>query len=565
MLRILFSVVVISVSLSSYAQGERDNWMFGSLAGVTFSTASPTGGSPNSSIHMEGVSNISSPTGDLLFYSNGIDVWDSDHNIMINGNGLLGHETFSQGVSIIKKPLSEEVYFVITLNFGPNLYSGEYLNLFYSEVDMSLNGGLGEVINVSKNTPIRTTVDLKENNKIIQHSNGYDYWLVVGKVDGTYLSYLITCEGISLTPVESAVGNPMNAPQPIGCMAANIDGTKIVSATGAFHPIEVFDFDASSGILSNRIDLPIISQDFYYGVEFSPNGELVYATTGTLGPALSTSLFQFNLSAGSPSDIALSGTLVAISIQTSSSDGRFGQIVIGKDNKLYVADIGNDLCLIDSPNTVGTSCGFMNAAIDLSPGFSLAGLPNYPNKMPNTELVNDPSTTTFLDFCLDDEIQTFTSANAGGIWFGPGISDSISGIFDPMIAGIGVHTIIYTVNTPCSTFNDSIIVDIEDCESSGGSGSGNLGNATVVLELPNVITTNGDFINDIFQPVQISGIEKMKTIIVNRWGNMLYESEDKAILWDGSNSVDGVYFWTVEFTDIYGNSDTKHGFVTVIN
>ncbi|MFK7784614.1 MAG: gliding motility-associated C-terminal domain-containing protein [Crocinitomicaceae bacterium] len=549
--------------MSSYSQGERDHWMFGNFAGVTFSTATPSGGTPNSSTHMEGVSNISSPTGDLLFYSNGIDVWDSDHNIMINGTGLLGHETFSQGVSIIKKPLSEDIYFIITLNFGPNFYSGEYLNLFYSEVDMSLNGGLGEVVNTSKNTPIRTSVDLKENNKIIQHANGYDYWLVVGSIDGTYLSYLITCEGISLTPVESAVGNPLTAPQPIGCMAANIEGTKIVSATGAFHPMEAFDFDASTGVLSNRIDLPIISQDHYYGVEFSPNGELVYATTGTLGPALSTSLFQFNLSAGSPSDIALSGTLIAISIQTNGSDGRFGQIAIGKDNKLYVADIGNDLCLIDSPNTVGTGCGFINAAIDLSPRFSLAGLPNYPNKMPNPQLVPDTATTTFLNLCLDDGTQSFTSENEGGIWSGPGISDSISGTFDPLIAGVGVHTIIYTINTPCSTFNDSIIVDIDGCESSGGNG--NSSNETVVLELPNVITTNGDLINDIFQPVKIYGIDKMKTVIVNRWGNTLYESEDKAILWDGSNSDDGVYFWTIEFTDVYGNADSKHGFVTVIN
>ena len=561
MLKLFFSVILISVSLSANAQGEKDNWKFGHFASVSFSSITPTGGDPNSSNHLEGVSDISSPNGDLLFYSNGINIWDSSHNLMINGSGLLGHETFSQGVSIIKKPFSDNIYYVITLNFGPNYYSEEFLNLFYSEVDMSLNGGLGEVITATKNTPIRASLDLKENNKIIQHENGYDYWLVVGKVDGTYLSYLITCEGISLTPVESAIGSPMTSTQPIGCMAANLDGTKIVSATGFFHPMEVFDFDAATGLLSNRIDLPVISQDFYYGVEFSPNGELIYATTSNVGPALTTSLFQFNLSAGSPSDIALSATLISISIQTYPGNGQFGQIALGRDSLLYVADVGRDLCKISNPNIVGTGCGFVSAAVDLSPYYCTVGVPNYPNKMPNTGFVTD--STTYLDLCLDDDIQVLSSENDGGIWTGLGITDSVLGTFDPLLAGVGVHMVVYTIYTPCLTFNDSLIIEIEDCQTD--SGNGNILNPTVFLELPNVITPNGDFINDTFQPVQISGIDKMETFIVNRWGNTVFNSEDTSILWDGGNAVDGVYFWRVKFTDIFGESGSKHGFVTVIN
>ena len=89
MLKLFFSVILISVSLSANAQGEKDNWKFGHFASVSFSSITPTGGDPNSSNHLEGVSDISSPNGDLLFYSNGINIWDSSHNLMINGSGLL--------------------------------------------------------------------------------------------------------------------------------------------------------------------------------------------------------------------------------------------------------------------------------------------------------------------------------------------------------------------------------------------------------------------------------------------------------------------------------------------
>ena len=181
--------------------------------------------------------------------------------------------------------------------------------------------------------------------------------------------------------------------------------------------------------------------------------------------------------------------------------------------------------------------------------------------MPNTGFVTD--STTYLDLCLDDDIKVLSSENDGGIWTGLGITDSVLGTFDPLLAGVGVHMVVYTIYTPCLTFNDSLIIEIEDCQTD--SGNGNILNPTVFLELPNVITPNGDFINDTFQPVQISGIDKMETFIVNRWGNTVFKSEDTSILWDGVNAVDGVYFWTVKFTDIFGESGSKHGFVTVIN
>lgn len=77
-------------------------------------------------------------------------------------------------------------------------------------------------------------------------------------------------------------------------------------------------------------------------------------------------------------------------------------------------------------------------------------------------------------------------------------------------------------------------------------------------ELPNVFTPNGDLYNDIFRPIGYPAanpkaiIESVKLTIFNRWGNIMFETTDPEINWDGKNSQTGsdcpaaVYFYTCE-------------------
>jgi gliding motility-associated-like protein/uncharacterized repeat protein (TIGR01451 family) len=91
----------------------------------------------------------------------------------------------------------------------------------------------------------------------------------------------------------------------------------------------------------------------------------------------------------------------------------------------------------------------------------------------------------------------------------------------------------------------------------------------VVIYMPNVFTPNGDFINDIFLPVDILSIKDFNIIILNRWGNVMYESVNFTEGWDGltprgAEANDGVYFWKIVYEDVYGKSGEKHGNVTLI-
>ena len=74
--------------------------------------------------------------------------------------------------------------------------------------------------------------------------------------------------------------------------------------------------------------------------------------------------------------------------------------------------------------------------------------------------------------------------------------------------------------------------------------------------LPNVITPNGDGYNDIFEPkvTGLSLITGAKTVIFNRWGNILHDTDDPLIQWDGKNKQTkmdcpaGTYFFVTDIT-----------------
>ena len=89
--------------------------------------------------------------------------------------------------------------------------------------------------------------------------------------------------------------------------------------------------------------------------------------------------------------------------------------------------------------------------------------------------------------------------------------------------------------------SDTICVDKEECP---------------IYELPNVFTPNGDGFNDVFEPkhVQLSLIEQFKMVVFNRWGNVVFETTDPLLDWDGKDRLShldcsqGTYFYICDFS-----------------
>jgi gliding motility-associated-like protein len=92
---------------------------------------------------------------------------------------------------------------------------------------------------------------------------------------------------------------------------------------------------------------------------------------------------------------------------------------------------------------------------------------------------------------------------------------------------------------------------------------------TIKIELfkvwvPNVITPNGDEFNNLFQPdpEKWQAVKKHKMTVFNRWGEVVWESEDFPSGWDGKQNgkyvAEGSYFWILDA--YYGNDNIKRTF-----
>ena len=335
-----------------HSQEEGNIWYFGNSAGLDFNSGVPVviSGSLNTN---EGCSTICDENGNLLFYTNGVTVWNKDHNVMESGTGLLGNYSTNQSSLIVKKPQNESEYFIFTLGA-----QGSPDGLNWSLVNMGLNNGFGKV--VIKNQQLEEG-PLSEKLTATLHSNQQDIWVVIHDRSDNFYSYLITPDGLSPSPIITEIGTKHNGPLGfLGSMKFSPSGNKLALSIEYKHIIEIFDFDKSSGIVSNPIKFDDPNEGKFYGLEFSFDESKLYASKLLTEEAI----WQFDLSQNTPQEILNSFQLVGtISLTTLNNTG---SLQIGPDQKIYFAKRGTGFVdVIHNPNLLGTLCGFEDHAIYL--------------------------------------------------------------------------------------------------------------------------------------------------------------------------------------------------------
>ena len=94
----------------------------------------------------------------------------------------------------------------------------------------------------------------------------------------------------------------------------------------------------------------------------------------------------------------------------------------------------------------------------------------------------------------------------------------------------------------------------------------------VYCYIPNTFTPNGDELNNEFKPILSSSIaeEHYSLFIFNRWGELLFESHNKNVGWNGAFGnkicIPGTYIWKIEFTDnVNKEKHMKTGHVNLVN
>jgi hypothetical protein len=348
----ILSLIFILSFTASHAQHEADNWYFGLMAGINFSSGTAVAQYGGVTSNTEGCSSISDASGNLLFYTDGVYVWNKNHQQMPNGSGLHGSTSSTQSALVVPKPGSTTEYYIFTVDEigGPNGFE-------YSIVDMTLDGGLGDVSTLNVHVLDYVTEKLTA----VRQVNTGNYWIAVHEwgTDAFYV-YLLTSAGLQ-SPVLSHTGIVHDDSQiqyTYGQMKFNPCGNMIGAAIGYLDTVQVFPFDNATGTLSHSFTLPIGAH--CYGLDFSPDGSKLYVSTYD---ALGT-LVQYKL------DVLVEDSIRASKIALSVLEDTYG-IQLGPDGKVYVCrSFSQYLGVVNNPDLPGFSCNYDNYGFDLDPSFN---------------------------------------------------------------------------------------------------------------------------------------------------------------------------------------------------
>lgn len=365
---IILLILSFTIISNAYTQENTANqWFFGNNASVDFRTGIPIANTYGALNTGDGPSTIGDKFGNLLFYTGGEDVYNRNHQIMPNGSGLMGHYSAAQSSIIVPHPGSDSLFYIFTVDAIENhLQNG----LRYSIVDMSLDGGLGD-INSTKNILLETPVT--EKLLAILHSNNTNIWVVAHRWNSDeFVAYEITPTGISTTPVVSALGSVHQGGYSSdsyingwtnagGNMKANMSGDKIALGIFRMDIFELFDFNKTTGVLSNCYSsAPNYSDNS--GVEFSPDGTKLYGSRTTY-----KKIYQFDITQTNP----FNNPSLITSTSLEPSD-----LQIGPNGKIYVAEYTkNYLSVIHYPNELGLNCNYESQAVYLEGKTCRRGLP----------------------------------------------------------------------------------------------------------------------------------------------------------------------------------------------
>lgn len=600
---ILLAGVLLFGSVLFAQENKRENvWMFGYYGGIDFSKGKPIGISNNELTQREGCSSISDEQGKLVLYTDGIRIWNRKHKLISGDTELGGDDTSTQSALIIPKPGSSSIYYVFTT----------YRKLICVTIDIGLNNGNGGVVS-------RTVLLENSTEKLaaVRHCNQKDFWILAHENGNRiFRSYLLTEKGIAKSSVTSKIGTPLDFYKSVGNMKFSRQGDKLGMAVFGKGEYQLFNFDNSSGTLSNAISIGHTDFMSAYGMEFSPNGNFIYVSeTVNAGRPI----FQLDISVMDARKIIASKTEIG-----KPPASYYGSMQLAPDGRIYVARHGLEyLAVINNPDLKGSKCSFVNDGFKLPSGTSSIGLPNFAV----TPVEIEPVVSILENsFCNDVTLVAETNTNASRSTFqwydgkqeirgantktykpyrsgdySVRMRDKCS---DKLVRSEPVHVNILEISAgwtklACGLLELSVQANAKVVWSGNRisweneyqskvqvSGSGrdvyfvkvmdendqscyleekldvDFGICDATVLIPDIFTPNGDQINDVFEVV-ISDGEGVQLKIYDRWGEVIYLAEKKGMRWDGkingADAMTGAYTYTLQYKNANGIDFTRRG------
>jgi gliding motility-associated-like protein len=404
----LTAILLALYCFTSFAQKETSNWFFTQNA-VSVTPAGVNTGVPQPAwqIFNPWITNtsVSDAAGNLLFACGGNTILDKNLAVM----PALNNVNFNAGLGTIlaqKVPGTSRYY--VFYNNENNVYTWGTNNnwtLKYAVVDMSLNGGKGDVLIYDQ------VVDtaLSAGFTLVQGDNTTDAWLVTHRAStDSFLNYAITNAGLATSPVISEAGSYYKKGDYIfknlkashnGAMIAGVsyrDYSGMFATLSEF--VEVFNFDAATGTLTSKVRTTQVGYYFsyYMSLEFSPDNRLLYfgqlSTSYGLQPCdfSSGAVTQYNLCYTDTTEFTNYASSVATDFVWCASGITWGRIQMGADKRIHFPYSGTMVSTINNPNRIGTSANFVFDSYRLPlPNNGYKATPSFQHRMLEKAIKNN--------------------------------------------------------------------------------------------------------------------------------------------------------------------------------
>ncbi len=434
------SLVLILIFAFSTVFGQKQSnfWYFGKKAGLDFTNFDPMPLNNSQMDTPDGVASISDNTGKLLFYTNGVSIWNSNHE-KVNTNPLIGDSTATQSASIVPDPDVPGQYFVITTrSFNADSLSNPGLFIYTIQIGSGNANTLSSPKVMVPNTSEKIAVI--PYTYIDNATNKTGYWVITPEFKTNRLikiKYDGQWHQPDFQPISSHIqgdttdyGKLRSEP---GQMKVNDLGDRLALASEGGKFFEILSFSTTSGLISNSMIIPAGNLDnkfafkyAAYGVEFSPTGRYGFEPTSgnfLYGAARDSGyIYQWDMSFYS-SQSDRNSFLKSCKVLSSDPDLLSGSLQIAPNGKIYIAYKNQDLIgVISSPMRPFPGCNFeQNGARLIDNDTGLGGLSGFglPSPIP-LQKAQEPF--YFENLCLGDVTlfyitdQTSITANTPRAW-----------------------------------------------------------------------------------------------------------------------------------------------------
>ncbi|MEO8148245.1 MAG: T9SS type A sorting domain-containing protein, partial [Bacteroidia bacterium] len=401
-LLLLFQVMLLLSSINLFAQGRNHNWLIGYTTGIDTSVTSTKAWlqfDSNSVIvtpdnfkmpFWSAQGNISDENGNLLMASNGCWIADATGDTMLNGGGLnpssytttwcnsiLGLPYINSDVFLPDPSNSNKYYLLHQTGVSNSNFKSD--KLYYTKIDMTLNGGLGGVIPGQKNQVI-FQAGLNPGIAVCRHANGRDWWIItfkdssdiVYKMELTPSSFgTVTTQSLGLTPYPIYLtGQKQFSPDGKKMSFAYFEGPTNSKTLHA----PLMDFDRCTGQFSNTSMINYTDSIGGYALAFSSNSKYLYF--GSFNKTYQVNTDTTNVQA-SMDTVAINDGYYSPypPFQTD-----FWLMYLAANGKIYQSS-GNgviDMHYINYPDSEGMACDVQQHALHL-PCYYVRGNVYHPN------------------------------------------------------------------------------------------------------------------------------------------------------------------------------------------